>query len=159
MKKFILYMALITSCMFLQFIGCNDLTPEEAKEVYLDNTEAFHQAIEICGKYEFVYPISQWKLKLSDEEAEQLSKEELKILKKLAKSGVMNMSFNENRTFFAMPRNSATYQGVIVISSHAEEKDAETLIRNNYAFEQYVEIEQLDDDAYYYFAWGGLPAD
>jgi hypothetical protein len=144
--------------MFLQFIGCNDLTPEEAKEVYLDNTEAFHQAIEICGKYGFICPIDEWELRLSDEEAEQLSKEELKILKKLAKSGVRYMYFRDDYTVFSMPKNDSSYQGILVISPHAEEKDAESLIRNKYAA-QYVEIEQLDDDTYYYFAWGGLPAD
>jgi len=158
--------------LFIAFCctACRAYSPEEAKEIYLNNSDVFQQVADICVKYPVSYPINDWKPNYDASldgtlNKKKLTKQEKNALKKCGKFGCYTVFSNINSNKKSLYVNfvishSVDDQGVVVFLGYVNDlwRNSEKvtleefILKMNYG--KYVETEELSENTYYYRVWG-----
>lgn len=156
--------------------GCREYNSKETKEIYQNNSEIFEQVVDICEKYQVSIPVSDYKPYYTyravnsdcavDKSA--LTREERSILQKCGDNGCESVYYNlqngqirSSRYVDFKFRYGSWNQGIIVFTDDVDELyynfepvTLEEYLKHILLWNKYIEYEELDDNTYYYRAWG-----
>ena len=159
--------------------GCREYNSEETKEIYQNNSEIFEQVVDICEKYQVSIPVSDYKPYYTDRavnpdcavDKSALTREERSILQKCGDIGCKSVYYAQNSLQIDRVQDSCYVnfkfcygswnQGIIVFADDVDELyynselvTLEEYLKHILLWNKYIEYEELDDNTYYYRAWG-----